>query len=43
LQRMEELRTLLKLMGKDKDALIVRLNAFLDGITKRGHEFHGSS
>jgi tetratricopeptide (TPR) repeat protein len=43
LQRMEELRTLLKLMGKDKDALIARLNAFLDGITKRRDEFHRSS
>jgi tetratricopeptide (TPR) repeat protein len=43
LQRAEELRALLKLMGTDKDALIARLNAFLEGITKRRNEFHGRS
>ena len=43
LQRVEELRTLLKLMGKDKDALIARLNTFLEGISKRRNEFYGRS
>ena len=42
-QRMEDLKVLLKLMGKDKEALIERLNAFLEGIQKRRDEFHGSS
>ncbi|MDA8433050.1 MAG: hypothetical protein M0Z60_08810 [Nitrospiraceae bacterium] len=43
LQRVEELRTLLKLMGKDKDALIARMSTFLEGITKRRNEFYGRS
>jgi tetratricopeptide (TPR) repeat protein len=43
LQRAEELRALLKLLGKDKDALIARLNAFLEGITNRRNEFYGRS
>ena len=43
LQRMEELKVLLKLMGKDKETLIARLDEFLEGIQKRRDEFHGSS
>ena len=43
LQRIEELRSLLKLMGKDKEVLISKLNAFLGAIKKRGDEFHRSS
>ncbi len=43
LQRVEELRTLLKLMGKDKEALISNLNAFLEGVRKRRNEFYGST
>lgn len=43
LQRIEELKTLLKLMGKDKEALISRLNIFLEGINKRRDEFFRSS
>ncbi len=39
LQRVEELKTLLKLMGKDKEVLISKLNAFLDSINKRHDEF----
>ncbi|MBI5640355.1 MAG: hypothetical protein HZA17_08020 [Nitrospirae bacterium] len=39
LQRIEELRALLKLMGKDKEELIGKLNAFLDGIKKGRDEF----
>ncbi|GAB4488414.1 MAG: hypothetical protein OHK006_18820 [Thermodesulfovibrionales bacterium] len=39
LQRIEELRALLKLMGKDKDVLITRLNGFLDAVHKRRDEF----
>jgi tetratricopeptide (TPR) repeat protein len=41
LQRMEELRALLKLMGKDKEVLIGKLDAFLEGINKRRDEFFG--
>lgn len=43
LQRIEDLRTLLKLMGRDKEELISRLNTFLEGIKKRRDEFFGSS
>ena len=43
LQRMEELKGLLKLMGKDKETLVARLDEFLGGIQKRRDEFHGSS
>jgi hypothetical protein len=43
LQRMEELRALLKLMGKDKDELIGNLSAFLERIQNRRDEFFGSS
>ncbi len=43
LQRAEELKTLLKLMGKDKEVLIDKLNSFLVGINKRRDEFFGSS
>ena len=39
LQRVEELRALLKLMGKDKEVLISKLNAFLNAVRKRGDEF----
>jgi tetratricopeptide (TPR) repeat protein len=42
LQRMEELKVLLKLMGKDKETLIAMLDEFLKGIQKRRDEFHGS-
>ncbi len=38
LQRMEELKILLKLLGNDKE-LITRLNGFLDSIKKRREEF----
>ncbi len=43
LQRIEELRTLLKLLGKDKDELITRLDRLLQGIKKRRDEFSGSA
>jgi tetratricopeptide (TPR) repeat protein len=43
MQRMEELKVLLKLMGKDKETLITRLDEFLEGIRKRRDEFHRSS
>jgi tetratricopeptide (TPR) repeat protein len=39
LQRVEELRALLKLLGKSKEELISRMNGFLDGIKKRRDEF----
>ncbi|MEW6215073.1 MAG: tetratricopeptide repeat protein [Nitrospirota bacterium] len=38
LQRVEELKALLKLLGKDKEKLIARLNSFLDSIKKRRDE-----
>jgi tetratricopeptide (TPR) repeat protein len=43
MQRIEELRSLLKLLGKDREALIETLDAFLEGIRKRRNEFFGSS
>ena len=43
LQRIEELRALLKLLGRSEEGLIVRLNSFLDGIKKRRDEFFGTS
>jgi hypothetical protein len=39
LQSIEELRSLLKLMGKDKEVLISKLNEFQSAIKKRGDEF----
>lgn len=39
LQRVEELRGLLKLMGKDKEELIAKMNAFLEAVQKRRDEF----
>jgi len=41
LQRVDELRSLLKLMGKDKEVLIDKLNAFLEGIQKGRDGFLG--
>jgi len=41
LQRIEELKALLKHLGKDKEDLVARLNRFLGGIKKRGNEFLG--
>jgi len=43
MQRTEELRALLKLLGKDKEELVSRLEFFLEGIKKRQNEFFGSS
>ncbi len=43
LQRVEELRALLKLMGRDKELLIAKLNAFLEGIKKGRNGFLGLS
>lgn len=43
MQRIEELRTLLKLLGKDREILIEKLNDFLEGIKKRRNEFFRSS
>jgi tetratricopeptide (TPR) repeat protein len=42
LQRVEELRALLKMLGKDKEQLISRLDSFLSGVRKRRNEFFGS-
>jgi len=41
LQRVNELRALLKLLGKDKEVLIAKLDAFLEGIHKRRNDFFG--
>ena len=43
LQRVNELRALLKLMGKDEEVLIAKLDAFLEGIHRRRDEFFGRS
>jgi tetratricopeptide (TPR) repeat protein len=39
LQRVEELRALLKLLGKDKELLEANIEAFLEGIKKKKDEF----
>jgi tetratricopeptide (TPR) repeat protein len=39
LQRIEELRALLKLLGRGKEELISMMNSFLEGIKKRQDEF----
>jgi len=41
MQRVEELKALLKLLGKDKEELIARLDSFPNGIKKRRNEFFG--
>jgi len=42
-QRAEELRGLVKLLGKDRDILEERLLAFLGSLQRKKHEFFGSS
>jgi len=42
LQRIEELKTLLELLGKGKEDLIAKLNSLLDGIKKKRDEFFGT-
>jgi hypothetical protein len=42
LQRIEELRALLKLLGKSEEELILKLNSLLEGIKKRQNEFFNS-
>lgn len=41
MQRLEELRSLLKMLGRDKEELMARLNGFLEGIQKKHNEFLG--
>jgi tetratricopeptide (TPR) repeat protein len=43
MQRIEEMKALLKLLGKDKEELIARLDSLLEGIKKRRNEFFGSA
>lgn len=43
LQRVEELRALLKLLGKDKEELVIKLEHLLEGIKKRRSEFSGTA
>ncbi len=43
MQRAEDLKILLKLLGKDKEVLIAKLDSFLDSIKKRRDEFFGST
>jgi tetratricopeptide (TPR) repeat protein len=43
LQRVEELKAFLKLLGKDKEQLVLKLERFLEGIKKRQDEFSGST
>jgi tetratricopeptide (TPR) repeat protein len=42
IQRTEELKTLLKLLGKDKEELIEKLEEFLGALKKRRNELFGS-
>lgn len=42
IQRAEELKTLLKLLGKDKEELIEKLEEFLGALKKRRNELFGS-
>jgi tetratricopeptide (TPR) repeat protein len=42
-QRIEELRSLLKLLGKDKEELVAKLEHLLEGIKKRRDEFSGTA
>ena len=43
IQRVEELRALLKLLGKDTEALVEQLEKLREGFRKRRDEFHGSA
>jgi len=43
LQRLHELKSLLKLLGKDKEIVIGRLEGLLEGIRKARDEFFGSA
>ncbi len=43
LQRVEDFRALLKLMGKDKEVIISKLTLFLEAIRKKHNGFLGSS
>ncbi|MEW6068973.1 MAG: tetratricopeptide repeat protein [Nitrospirota bacterium] len=43
MQRLDELKTLLKLLGKDKEDLIARLDSFLEAVRKRKNEFFGNT
>jgi tetratricopeptide (TPR) repeat protein len=43
LQRVEELKAFLKLLGKDKEELVQKLEYFLEGVKKRRDEFSGST
>jgi hypothetical protein len=43
MQRIEELKMLLKLLGKDKEELIAKLDGLLADIKKRRDEFFGST
>jgi len=43
LQRVEELKSLLRMLGKEKEFLVARLTDFLDGVQKRRDGFRRSS
>ena len=42
-QRMEELRSYLRMIGKDTESLVSRLEEFLQGVNNRRDDFFGSS
>ncbi|GBE37219.1 tetratricopeptide repeat protein [bacterium BMS3Bbin07] len=42
-QRIEELKYYLKMIGKDTESLVGRLEGFYEGLRNRGNEFFGSS
>ncbi|HHN66068.1 MAG TPA: hypothetical protein ENK09_11955 [Nitrospirae bacterium] len=41
-QRVEELKQFLKLIGKDSEVVVARLENFLEGLRRRRDEFFGS-
>ena len=43
IQRVHELKSLLKLLGKDKEALVMKLEQLLERIQERRDEFFGST
>ncbi len=43
LQRAQELRSLLKLLGREREAVVAKLDKFLEAINKRRDEFFGNA
>lgn len=43
LQRVEELKTLLRLLGRENEDMVIKLQSFLDAVKRRRDEFYGNS